>query len=269
MHGALVLAARCSRGVARAAWPLSLVTGALALWLGHTSADAADVEQVMNEQLAANREAAAVQGRVNQLSDETKEMLAKYRQALTDIQSFERYNEQIEAQVTSQNNEIAHIQAQLDDIEVTARDVLPLMKKMVDTLEQFVALDVPFLQEERSKRVKTLKDMMPRADVTMSEKYRRILEAYEIEMEYGRTLEAYDGKLGDGRTVEFVRFGRVALLYRTSDGQETGYWDADKKSFVKDNAYAQAMREALRVAKKQGAPDMLLVPVAAPKKVAP
>ena len=71
--------------------------------------------------------------------------------------------------------------------------------------------------------------MMSRADVTISEKYRRILEAYQVELDYGRTLEAYEGKLGSGddaRTVQFLRVGRVALLYQTLDGKETGYWDA-------------------------------------------
>jgi len=127
--------------------------------------------------------------------------------------------------------------------------------------------------EERAKRVATLKSLMPRADVTISEKYRRILEAYEIEMEYGRTLEAYDGKLeagsGEPKTVEFVRLGRVSLMYRTSDGKETGYWDVDQKKWVVDNSYAHAVKEAMRVAKKQGAPDLLFVPVPAPKKVSP
>ena len=70
---------------------------------------------------------------------------------------------------------------------------------------------------------------MPRADITISEKYRLILEAYQIELEYGRTLSAYEGRLGtgaDARTVEFAQLGRVSLMYRTLDGSETGYWDA-------------------------------------------
>ena len=87
------------------------------------------------------------------------------------------------------------------------------MQKMLDTLEQFVALDVPFLLEERSEpRRELLEEMMARADVTLSEKYRRIVEAYQVEMDYGRTIEAYEGKLGDGddaRTVQFLRVGRV------------------------------------------------------------
>ena len=61
------------------------------------------------------------------------------------------------------------IERQLLDIETTNREVQPLMQQMVNTLEKFVALDVPFLLDERSKRVKNLQDIMARADVTISE----------------------------------------------------------------------------------------------------
>jgi hypothetical protein len=171
--------------------------------------------------------------------------------------------------VASQTKTVTDMRAQLAEIENTHREVLPLMEKMVTTLEQFVALDVPFLVEERAKRVAGLKDLMARADVTNSEKYRRILEAHQIELDYGRTLEAYEGTLGEAeskRTVQFVRVGRVALLYQTLDGKETGYWDAAGKSWVQDDSYAHDVKEALRVAKKQGAPDLLMLPVPAPKE---
>jgi hypothetical protein len=89
-------------------------------------------------------------------------------------------------------------------------------------------------------------------------------------MEYGRTLEAYEGQIGTGdeaRTVQFLRVGRVALMYQTLDEKETGYWDADKKGWVVDNDYKHAFAKNLAVAKKMGAPDLLTVPVPAPKKV--
>jgi hypothetical protein len=221
----------------------------------------------MGEQAGANKDAAASQARIDQLADQTQDMVSKYRQALSDADSLKKYNEQLAIQVKSQTERLASMKRQLADIEHTQRDVLPLMQKMIDTLEQFVALDVPFLKEERTKRVATLKQMMARADVSTSEKYRRILEAYQIEMEYGRTLEAYEAKLGEGdaaKTVQFVRMGRVALLYQTPDGKETGYWDAAAKKWVVDGSYAQDAREAIRVAKKQGAPDLLWIPAQAP-----
>jgi hypothetical protein len=133
-----------------------------------------------------------------------------------------------------------------------------------------VALDVPFLLAERTDRVESLQELMARADVAISEKYRRIIEAYQIELEYGRTLDAYEGILGEGadaRTVDFVRLGRVALMYQTLDGAETGYWDGQQKKWIIDNSYAHAVSEARRVAKKDGAPDLLTVPVPAPQEV--
>jgi len=235
------------------------------------SAHAQKVDAVVREQVGANKDAQASQQRIDQLADQTQDMLGKYRQALSDAESIKKYNEQLTVQVKSQTDRMTNMKRQLVDIESTQRDVLPLMQKMIDTLEQFVALDVPFLIEERTRRVATLKQMMTRADVSTSEKYRRILEAYQIEMEYGRTLEAYEGKLGDGdkaRTVQFVRMGRIALLYQTPDGRETGYWDAAAKKWVQDDHYAQDAKEAIRVAKKQGAPDLLWVPVQAPTSVA-
>jgi hypothetical protein len=187
-----------------------------------------------------------------------------------DAESLERYNAQQQEQLKSQQDEMASIERQIAQLDATNREVQPLMQQMVDTLAQFVAVDVPFLIEARTDRVQGLKDMMARADVTVSEKYRRILEAYQIELEYGRTLEAYQGRIGTGaeaRTVEFVRIGRVSLLYRTIDGSETGYYDASKKTWVPDAAYKQAVETAIRVAQRNGAQELLTVPVPAPQEV--
>jgi len=194
----------------------------------------------------------------------------RYAQAMADADSLERYNSQLQEQLKSQQAEIASIEHQLTEIETTNREVQPLMQQMVDTLAQFVALDVPFLLEERTARAQGLKDMMVRADVTISEKYRRILDAYQIELEYGRTLSAYQGRLGSGadaRTVEFVQIGRVSLLYRTIDGSETGYYDSSKKAWVPDASYKEAVETAIRVARRDGALELLTVPVSAPQEV--
>jgi hypothetical protein len=223
----------------------------------------------LQEQQASDSDAKASQDRIDKLDDETQKLLSDYRKAVADAESYETYAKQLEMQVASQNEEMAAINQQLLEVETTSREVSPLMQRMLDTLEQFVSLDIPFLAQERSDRVKTLKAMMDRADVTISEKYRRIVEAYQVEMDYGRTIEAYEGKLGEGaeaRTVEFLRVGRIALLYQTLDRKETGYWDAEKKGWVVDNGYREPFEIGVGVAKKARAPEMLTVPVPAPKE---
>jgi hypothetical protein len=245
---------------------LALLAGAPA-----AHAQATKLERTIDAQIGVDREARASQERVDQLDDETQKLLSEYRRAIADAESYGTYARQLETQVQSQRDEMAEMDRQLAEIETTSREVLPLMQNMLDTLEQFVALDVPFLADERTKRVATLREMMGRADVAISEKYRRIVEAYQVEMDYGRTIEAYEGPLagesGEPRTVQFLRVGRVTLLYQTLDGAETGYWDAGRKAWAVDDGYAHAFKEGVAVARKARAPEMLIVPVPAPAEV--
>jgi DNA repair exonuclease SbcCD ATPase subunit len=224
------------------------------------------VGSVIGEQLKAEEAAQASQRKIAQLDDEATKMLAEYRMAIAESSSLKSYNEQLAVQVKSQNQEVEAMTKQLSEIETTSKEVLPMMQKMVATIDQFVQLDMPFLPDERTNRVAQLKDLMGRADVSVSEKYRRIVEAYQIEIEYGRTLEAYQGKVED-KTVDFLRAGRIALMYQTLDGKETGYWDRTAKKWVIDNGYGQAITAGLKVAKKQAAPDFITVAVPAPKEI--
>ncbi len=229
-------------------------------------AQTAKVNSVISEQVKTEEAAKASQKKVEALDEEATKMLSDYRQMLAETTSLKSYNEQLAAQVKSQEEQIAEMTGQLTTIETTSKEVLPMMDKMLATLDQFVKLDVPFLLEERTNRVAQLKEMMTRADVSTSEKYRRIVEAYQIEMEYGRTIEAYQGKVGE-KTVDFLRSGRLSLMYQTLDGKETGYWDAGEKTWKVDKEYQDAMHAGLKVAKKQAAPDFIRVAVSAPKEI--
>jgi hypothetical protein len=256
----------------RSAWVLAAalsVPGLAPPAFAQEPAPAATLGRAIEQRIEVDEAARASQRRVEALDDETQKLVAEYRRALAEAESHGRYAEQLAAQIASQGEEIASIERQLQEVETTSREIAPLMQKMLDTLEQFVALDVPFLPEERARRVANLKEMMGRADVTFSEKYRRILEAYQVELEYGRTIEAYEGRLGagdDARTVQFLRVGRVALLYQTLDGRETGYWDADGRRWTVDDHYAHAFAEGVGVARKAKAPELLFVPVPAPEE---
>jgi hypothetical protein len=252
----------------------ALITAAFLAAVAAGSAVQAQTNSVtpsVNEQLGANKAAAASQTRINGMDDETQRMLGDYRATLRETESLRRYNEQLEIQIKSQEQEMASINEQISEIEHTNREIYPLMQRMIETIDKFVQLDVPFNKPERVKRVQALKEIMTRADVSTAEKFRRILEAYTVEMEFGRTLEAYEDKLGEGdaaRTVNFLRIGRVALLYQTLDADETGYWDTDKKDWVKDNGYKSAVKDGLKIARKQKAPDLLIAPVHAPEVAA-
>jgi len=151
------------------------------------------------------------------------------------------------------------------------RQIVPLMTRMVDALDEFVQLDTPFLVKERGERIKRLREVLERSDVTAAEKFRIVMEAYQIENDYGRTIEAYKGQTdigGNQLEVDFLRIGRVALLYQTVGGEHTGAWDATQKAFVElpPATFQKQVLDGLKIARKQVAPDLLVVPVAAPTR---
>jgi hypothetical protein len=143
------------------------------------------------------------------------------------------------------------------------------MTQMIGGLEQFVALDVPFLLEERQERVAKLKELMERDDVTVAEKFRKVTEAYQIENDYGSTIEAYKDTVnieGGTREVDFLRVGRIGLIYQSQDGKVSGAWDQSARQWeALGNESKNQIKFALQIATKQKAPDLVLLPVPAPE----
>ncbi len=241
---------------------------AWAVWLGGPLlAGAASVGEAIGQEVKANDASVASQKKIDKLSDDIDELAAEYRSALQSARSLDVYNRQLESLIASQDKEVDSLNRQIERITEVGREIMPLMLRMIDSMEKFVELDVPFLEEERGDRVQQLRDMMDRADVTISEKYRRLLESYQIEYDYGRKIEAYSGELEEGgktRTVDFLRIGRLALLYQTLDGQETGVWNQSDRKWEKlSDAYRGAVAEGIRMARKQVAPDLIRVPLPA------
>jgi hypothetical protein len=250
-------------GILGAVW---LVSGAVARAVEEAPAE--PLEKVLDVRAGGNDEAVEVQKRIDTIRDETDDLLSQYRTVLKQIDSIELYNGQMRELITAQEKEIASLQDQLSRVQIVGRSVTPLMMRMVDAIEKFVQIDVPFLIEERTERIAKLRQMMGRSDVTTPEKFRQIMEAYQIENEYGRTIEAYRAslQLGDRETtVDFLRFGRIALVYQSLDETQRGHWDQAAKSWVPlDSSFRSSIRQGLRIARKQAAPDLVRLPLPAP-----
>ena len=205
---------------------------------------------------------------VSDLSDETQDLLGQYRLVLQQIDRLIAYNDYVERLIVDQEAQITDIREQLDQFALIERGIVPLMLDSIDTLDKFIDLDVPFLLEERKARVARLRTIMNLSDVTVSEKYRQIMDAYQIETTYGRDIEAYTGLLeigGISRQVDFLRIGRTSLTYQTPDQEETGFWNKQDRQWEKlPNKYQNYVTQGLRVARKQVTPNLLELPIEAP-----
>lgn len=241
---------------------------ALALAALLPTAQAQVPERTLNSALAEQKssveEAAQSQARVVQLADETSELLGEYRMTVQRLDRLRIYNDNLEALVGDQQREQQDIERQLASFQEVQQEIIPLMFEMIDDLARFVELDMPFQPQERRDRVELLRELMGRSDVTVSEKYRQIMGAYQIEADFTRTTEAYAGTLED-RRVDFLRVGRVLLAYQTPDRTETGFWNKNARQWEVANEYRNDVVDGLRIARKQAAPNLLRLPVPAPE----
>ena len=205
---------------------------------------------------------------VSNLSDERQNLLGQYRLVLQQIDRLIAYNDYVERLIVDQEAQITDIGKQLDQFALIERGIVPLMLDSIEILDKFIDLDVPFLLEERKARVARLRTIMDLSDVTVSEKYRQIMDAYQIETTYGRDIEAYTGLLeidGESRQVDFLRIGRTSLTYQTPDQEETGFWNKQAGQWEKlPNKYQSYVTQGLRVARKQVTPNLLELPIEAP-----
>ena len=226
------------------------------------------LSQILETQTERTLIAQESQVRVDKVVTQTRSMEDQYRANLKEIDGLRIYNKLLELQVENQERVKVDLEQSIANVAIVNRQIVPVMTRMIDSLEQFISLDVPFLNQERTDRVEALKELMSRQDVTVAEKFRKVTEAYQIENDYGRTIETYKDTLDlDGAILEldFLRIGRIALMYQSVDGKISGVWNQDTQSWDDASSQRNQIKLGLRIAKKQVPPDLVILPVASPE----
>jgi hypothetical protein len=228
---------------------------------------AQSVDQVLQAEDRRLNLAQQSQERINGIVEGTRSLEDQYRAINKEVDGLKVYNRLMLAQTSGQQAVIDDIALSMDQVDVINRQIFPLMTRMIDGIEQSVKLDVPFLMDERTERIETLHDIMERSDVSVAEKFRKVMEAYQIENDYGSSAEWYRQTLTleDGTTRDYnvLRIGRVGLYFQSDDTKITGRWDNDARAWVIDNGARNEVRKGLRMAKQLIAPELILIPVPA------
>lgn len=252
-----------------------LISTALVGALGVAQALAQDpTAPVLKEEAGRIAENQKAQQQVNRVHDKTMDLETQYQTKLKIVDGLKVYNTLLQRQLDAQDRDVDTLKSSIANATVIERQMVPLMMRMLNGLEEFIALDVPFLLEEREERVANLRGLMERADLTVAEKSRRVFEAYQIENDYGRTLEAYKGKLNlsdRSYDVDYLRIGRIALLYRSVGNDRFGHWDTVSKQWVEtdQSQFKRNVDKGLRVARQEMAPELFTVPVPPAQEVQP
>ena len=249
-------------------WGSALLAGLIAQW-----SQAQSVNALIEAEQARIRQAQQQQQQIDQVVERTRSDFDDYQRELRQIYTLQVFNQVQQRLVDDQNRQLNELRASIDQVSIVERQIMPLMVRMIDGLAEFIELDVPFLLEERRARVKFLNDLVDRSDVSVAEKFRNVMEAWQIELDYGTFPETYDGRVtidGVNREVEFLKIGRVALLFLTPDRQIAGRYNPRTGEFdyPLDADLRDAVEQGLEMVStgNAAAVELFVVPIAPPEE---
>lgn len=234
------------------------------------AASAAEVDTVLKAGAEKVEAAKASQQRVSTIADETYDLLQEFKKVNKQIEGLRVYNAQLDRQIANQEQDMADLTESIENATLMERQIVPLTVQMLDALERFVELDAPFQRERRLNSIEQVRNNLDSSRFSSAEKFRQVLELYDIESEYGRTTAHWTGMVeinGTERQVNFFRVGRVALMYQTPNQDVTGVWDNNNGTWEQVNGYRSAVATGLRIARQQAAIDILTLPIPAPEAV--
>ena len=243
---------------------------ALAVALSATSVSYAQLEDVVNTGEAKVKDAQKSQAKVDKIVDSSQARLVEYRSLLKQVDGLKVYNNQLSTQIESQMALISKFENSTAQVALIERQMLPLIMKMVESLGQFVDLDLPFHEQERAERILFLEENIEKSEVDISEKFRQVLEVYQIENEYGRKMDSYSQIItinGQEHDVNVLRVGRIAMVAQTKDTKLSAVYDNATKSWVElDNGvYRNSIKNGIKMANKQASIGVMTLPISAPK----
>jgi hypothetical protein len=242
----------------------SAAAAAMVVVAGSVFAQSATVDQVLEADLRRLQLAQESQERINQVVEGTRSLADDYRAINKEIDGLKVYNRLMTAQTNGQQATLDDLALSMQQVDMINRQIFPLMERMIDGIEQSINLDIPFLMEERAGRVDELQDIMERSDVSVAEKFRKVMEAYQIEMDYGTSSEWYRESLNvDGAVREYnmLRVGRIGLFFQSDDTNITGWFNPNAKAYeTLGNEHRNEVRKGIRIARQLIAPELMLLP---------
>ncbi len=247
----------------------SAILGSAAAALAVLSAPAeAQFRSALDESKATANETAASQQRIDQLDDQTARLLNDYRANLKQLEAARRYNASLNRNVEAQERQKTRLRDDIENVEGLQRAMQPLMEDMVTRFGELVNADLPFEIVDRSQRATRLEGVLSNPEMSAAQRYRLIVEAYQIELEKGRTIGSKECTIanGEGELVgECLQIGRIALIFKNADDSVLRIWDTAQGDWTNLNrSYLQDVKYAIRMANEQTAPNVFFAPVKPP-----
>ena len=193
------------------------------------------------------------------------ELTARYRSLSYGNKHLEKVKEKTGQRLISQKDLVDEARRKIEESARIKEELQSCLESIITRLEEFIKRDLPFLPEERSDRLALIKETLTSPDKPAAEKYRRVMEALQIETGYGHTVEVYQDTVDlDGRPVlvDILRLGRLSLFCQTPDGKVVGHYDRAPKRWISlSSGYRRDINKAVEMARHERTIDLVRLPI--------
>ena len=198
-------------------------------------------------------------------AEEQARLKAKYEKLEEENRQLAAQNNKLKKDISACQSSIESIKQQTVEIGRITKELNPFLEQTYDRLASFFKDDVPFLRDERSHRIATLRRVLNDSNISIGEKYRKTMEVLSVEAEYGNTVEVYQKKISiDNRPiiVNVFRLGRISLFFQTPDRKTSGYFDTAASAWkILPDKYNRAITAAIEIGLKRRPVELLDLPL--------
>jgi len=187
------------------------------------------------------------------------EMLTKQNDLLTDK------SKHLKIQVDSQNALNEKLTRLEKESLRISKEIGPFIDDLNNQMNTFIASDLPFLIDERKNRLSRLNSVLEDSEVSIAEKFRKIMEVLFIEAEYGNTIEVYQDKIlfnKENVLGNIFRLGRISLFFLSLDQKNAAYFNVGSKKWTAlDPYFIPEIQAAIEIGKKRRPVELLCLPL--------
>lgn len=194
----------------------------------------------------------------------------QFNEANATLEAMIIANQQLRTRIERQEQLILDLAASIEHAALLAdEDNSPLnglIDRMMTSIEQIVAEDLPFEVNERREAVQRVRNLVNNPQAPIAQKLSMLIALYQAEAAYGRSLASYTETLevnGVEQEVTMTRIGRIMLAYQTADRRVSAVWDKDARQWLElsPGEFRAALTRANQVADGSLAPEMIHIPI--------
>ncbi len=196
---------------------------------------------------------------------EKQRLLGLYKSLSQEVELLEYQNRDLEKEKKALQQNITSLRIEIKRAEEISQGIMPFLMEVYNSLCKFVKIDLPFLREEREKRLYRLKEILTDPSVSIAEKYRKTMEALFVEVKYGRSVGVYQDRVkigGEEIVGNIFRLGRIALFFESPDRDVYAIFDPSLQRWRRlSPSIARDIATAIEIAEKRRPSSLLMLPI--------